>query len=161
MTNYLGQPGIASYAPFDMLTSVDVTVTCSEPVKSVKILPTSFGIVPRVHGDTITITIDKPKHVTIEVNGDWHESLHIFANPFEENIPDPDDPNVVYFGPGIHEVTSLTVDDNTTVYIAGGAFVRCVMDPEEEPVELSGQERIPPTFHPTRKERHISRQGHY
>ena len=45
------------------------TVTCSEPVKSIKILPTSFGIVPKVHGKTITITIDQPQHVTIEVNG--------------------------------------------------------------------------------------------
>ena len=146
LTNYLGEPGIASFASFDMRASVDVTVTCPEPVKSVKILPTSFGIVPKVHGNTITITVDGPKHVTVEVNGDWHESLHIFANPFEENIPKPDDPDVVFFGPGVHEVTSLTVEDNTTVYVAGGAYVRCVTDSEEEPVEMSGRMRIPPTF---------------
>lgn len=146
LNNYLGEPGIASYASFDMRADIDVTITCPEPVKSVKILPTSFRIVPRVHDSTITITMDKPTHVTVEVNGDWHESLHIFANPFEKNIPSPDEPSVVYFGPGVHEVTSLTVEDDTTVYIAGGAYLRCVTDSEEEPVEMSGRMRIPPTF---------------
>ncbi len=129
-----------------MQSSVDVTVTCPEPVKSIKILPTSFGIVPKVHDTIITITIDKPKHVTLEINGDWHESLHIFANPFEENVPRPDDPNVVYFGPGIHEVTSVTVGDNQTVYIAGGAVLRCVRAPEEKSVALRGRKRNPPAF---------------
>ena len=134
--------GFASLASFDMRTSIDVTITCPEPVKSIKILPTSFGIVPKVHGNTITITIDKPKHVTVEVNGDWQESLHIFANPFEKSVPEPDNPNVVYFGPGVHEVTSLTVGDNKTVYIAGGAFVRCMMEPQQE----GGRQRRDPSF---------------
>jgi len=122
------------------------SLPCPEPVNSLKILPASFEIVPTVEGQSITFTLDEPKHVTVEVNGDWHESLHIFANPFEENVPDPDDPNVVYFGPGVHEVTSLTIGDSTTVYIAGGAVLRCVMDPGEESVELRGRSRNPPTF---------------
>ena len=138
--------GFASFASFDMSSSANVTVTYPEPVQSVKILPTSFDIAPEVDGQTITFTIDEPKHLTVEVNGDWHKSLHIFANPFEEDVPDPDDPNVVYFGPGIHEVTSIPVGDSTTVYIAGGAVLRCVMDPEEESIELRGSRRNPPTF---------------
>ena len=136
--------GLASFASFDMSKSVAVTVTCPEPVQSVKILPTSYGIVPKVHGKTITISVDEPKHVTIEVNGDWHESLHIFANPFEKNVPKPDDPDVVYFGPGVHEVTSLTVKDNTTVYVAGGAVVHCVW--ESESGQASRRGRRAPSF---------------
>ncbi len=138
--------GFASLASFDMRASVDVTITCPEPVKSIKILPTSYGIVSKVHGKIVTITIDQPKQVTVEVNGDCHESLHIFANPFEKSVPNPDDPDVVYFGPGVHDVTSLTVGDNTTVYIAGGAYLRCGMDPDEESVELRGRKRNLPTF---------------
>ena len=52
LTEYRGESGFASFASFDMRASVDVTVTCPEPVKSIKILPTSFGIVPKVHGQT-------------------------------------------------------------------------------------------------------------
>lgn len=138
--------GFASIASFDMNESIRVSITYPEAVESVKILPTSFGIEPVVEGQNISFTLNEPKHLTIEVNGDWHESLHIFANPFEENIPNPDDPNVVYFGPGIHDVTSLKVEDNTTVYIAGGAYIRCGIDDEEQEIELRGQKRNPPSF---------------
>ena len=138
--------GFASLATFDLRTSVDVTITCPEPVKSIKILPTSVGIVPKVHGQTITITIDEPKHVTVEVNGDWQASLHIFANPFEKNVPNPDDPDVVYFGPGLHELTNLTVGDNTTIYIAGGAYIRGGMDSDEKPTQMGVRTMLLPTF---------------
>lgn len=138
--------GFASLATFDLCSPVDVTITCPEPVKSIKILPTSFGIVPKVHGKTITITIDEPKHVTVEVNGDWQESLHILANPFEKDVPNPDDPDVVYFGPGLHELTHLSVGDNTTIYIAGGAYIRGGMDPDEKPTQVGVRTMLLPTF---------------
>lgn len=142
-----GKFGIASYTSFDIRKSVSVAVTYPEPIKSVKILPTSYGIKPKIEGQNITFNIDNPKHVTVEVNGDWQESLHIFANPFEENIPNPDDPNVIYFGPGIHEVTSVSVKDNMTVYIAGGAYLRGVKDPEEvQSKDKTGEFKNPPTF---------------
>ena len=138
--------GFASLASFDVCAKVDVTVTCPEPVKSIKILPASFHIVPKVHGQTITITIDEPKHVTVEVNGDWQESLHIFANPFEKSVPEPDDPDVMYFGPGVHEITSLSVGANKTVYIAGGAYIRGGMDPKEKPTQVGLRTMLLPTF---------------
>ena len=138
--------GFASLASFDLRSPVDVTITCPEPVNTIKVLPTSYGIVPKVHDRTITITIDEPKHVTVEVNGDWQESLHILANPFEEDVPNADDPDVVFFGPGLHELTNLTVGDNTTIYIAGGAYIRGGSDPDEKQVEDSGRMRSAPTF---------------
>ena len=139
--------GLASFASFDMCASSTVKITCPEQVESVKILPTSFDIVPIVKGQKITFTLDEPKHVTVEVNGDWHESLHIFANPFEESIPDPDDPDVIYFGPGIHEIESLLVGDSTTVYIAGGAIVRCIWGSESgNDSGQAVQKRKPPSF---------------
>ena len=138
--------GFTSLATFDMRSSVDVTITSPEPVKSIKILPTSFGIVPKVHGKTITITVDEPKHVTIEVNGNWQESLHLFANPFEKSVPKPDDPDVIYFGPGLHELTSLSVGDNKTVYIAGGAYIRGGMDPDEKAEQVGLRTMLLPTF---------------
>lgn len=138
--------GFASFASFDMNEKVEIKVTYPEAVSSVKVLPTSYGIEPKIEGNIIIIPIDQPGNLTVEVNGDWYESLHIFANPFEESIPDPDDPNVIYFGPGVHEVTSVSVGDNKTVYIAGGAYLKCGSDQDEKEVELRGRQRKPPTF---------------
>ena len=62
--------------------------------------------------------------------------MHLFANPPEAQAPKPGDPNVVFFGPGIHEVSHLVVTDNQTVYIAGGAIVRAIIG-SEEPFQIS------------------------
>ncbi|MDE3740966.1 glycosyl hydrolase family 28 protein [Maribacter polysaccharolyticus] len=140
--------GYASLASFDMGKEVvQLTVTYPEPLDSVKILPSSFGIEPKIEGNKVVFSIVEPGNLTLEFNGDWHESLHIFANPMEVDVPDPNDPNVMYFGPGIHDVTHVRVADSTTVYIAGGAYLRSVVDKNEKEIEkLIGHNKTPPTF---------------
>lgn len=138
--------GFASFALFDIADEVEIKVRYPEPIKTVKVLPTSFDIKPKVVGNSAIFMLDKPRNLTIEINGEWHESLHIFANHLEEDIPDPDDPNVLYFGPGVHDVTHIAVTDSITVYIAGGAYLRCGTDPEENQLELRGTRRNPPSF---------------
>lgn len=122
----------AAFAYFDMLGSATVTVTVPEEVTSVKILPTSFGINATIHGHSITFVVSSPKNLTIEINGEWIKSLHLFVNPIETNAPKANDPNVVYFGPGIHTISHLEVGDNKTIYVAGGAIVRAVIDSSEK-----------------------------
>lgn len=123
---------VTGFASFDLKKGpVKVSISVNDPIATAKILPTSFGIIPTIKGKTLTFEIDKPQHVTVEVNGDHIRSLHLFVNPEETDIPDPNDPNVIFYGPGIHEITSVPVGDNQTVYIAGGAIVRGVMDENE------------------------------
>lgn len=140
--------GYASLASFDMGSeAVELSVTYSEAIEEVKFLPSSLGVVSRVEGNKVFFTVKEPSKITVEFNGDWHESLHVFANPMETNIPDPKDPNVLYFGPGLHEVTHVKIPDNTTVYIAGGAYIKAVVDPNEQPIEkMISQNLTPPTF---------------
>ena len=124
---------IAGFASFDLKKGqVKVTVSVEEPIYTTKILPASFGIMPVIKGKTVSFEVNKPQHITVEVNGDHIRSLHLFVNPEETDIPEPNDPDVIYFGPGIHEITSVSVTgDNKTVYIAGGAIVRGVLSEEE------------------------------
>ncbi len=89
----------------------------------------------------------EPKPLTVEVNGDWVHSLHILAGA-GRNPPRADDPDVIYFGPGVHEVTHVEVGSGKTVYIAGGAVVRGVIGPDE-PFRISsysGLRTYSPTF---------------
>ena len=51
-----------------------------------KILPTSFRIMPTIKENTVYFEIEKPQHVTVEVNGDHIRSLHLFANPEETKL---------------------------------------------------------------------------
>jgi hypothetical protein len=118
---------VAAFASFDMNAPVLVTVACPAAIQLAKILPSSAGIVPKFAANTLTFTLDRPRLLTIEINGQWASSLHLFANPFEAAPPRPHDPGVIYFGPGIYELPEgLRVHDNQTVYIAAGAILRGV-----------------------------------
>lgn len=133
----------AGYAYFDMNEPVLVKVTYREKINEVKILPTSYGIKSKISGNSVSFKVPSPMNLTIEFNGDWVGSLHLFANPHEENVPDPKDPNVIYFGPGVHELGSLSIGDNKTLYIAGGAYIKALITPEEL---ASGRKSYSPTF---------------
>ncbi|MFA6838608.1 MAG: glycosyl hydrolase family 28 protein [Dysgonamonadaceae bacterium] len=124
----------AAFAYFDIKDQVEVTVSTNEAIHSVKILPSSSGIVANFKDKSLSFKIDKPMNLTIEVNGKWVSALHLFANPIEENVPDPNDPNVIYFGPGIHQVSNMMIGDNKTVYIAGGAIVYGIATEQAEAI---------------------------
>lgn len=138
----------AALTTFDMKGVVKITVTCPNDIISAKVLPSSLKITPTVKGKTITINLAEPKPITLEVNGDWVHSLHIFANPPEVNVPKKGDPNVIYYGPGIHEIGSVVVESGKTVYIAGGAIVRGIIKPDEKfsISSYSGLKNYAPTF---------------
>ncbi len=82
--------------------SVPVTVEVIphnvKTIEQVVVLPQSKGIVPKIENGTIVFSMKEPLQITVEVNGMNH-ALHLFGNPMEESIPDPDDPNVLYFAP--------------------------------------------------------------
>ena len=139
----------AAFTTFDMQGAVEVVVTCTAPVTSARILPSSLKIAPRVKDHRVSITMTEPRPLTLEVNGDWVHSLHILANPPEDDPPRKDDPNVIYFGPGVHEVTHMEIGSGKTLYVAGGAVVRGVIGPDE-PFGISsysGLKTYSPTFH--------------
>lgn len=117
---------IAGFASFDLLSGdAEVEVTYKEPVRSAKVLPEKAGITPVIKGTKLSFKVDKPQLLTVEVNGEHVRSLHIFVNPEDKDVPDANDPDVIYFAPGIHELTeSIEVKDNQTVYVAGGAILR-------------------------------------
>ncbi|MCU0728350.1 MAG: glycosyl hydrolase family 28 protein [Planctomycetes bacterium] len=122
----------ASFAAFDMRGPVLVAATCREEVRMARVLPTSAGITPVVRGRSVTLAVAEPRPLTVEVNGEDGPVLHLFANPFEEDVPDPRDPSVWWFGPGIHDVERLVAGDGRTIYVAGGAVLRCGVGPAEE-----------------------------
>jgi hypothetical protein len=120
-------PQNSSLACFDFAGTVDVSVTFNRgSIESARVRPLSFGITPRVNGNTITFSLTEPRNLSVEINGDIFHNLQLFANPLETNRPSATDTNVIYFGPGIHRFDrgALTVPTGKTVYIAGGGIVR-------------------------------------
>ncbi|KAK9489021.1 pectin lyase fold/virulence factor [Lipomyces doorenjongii] len=119
---------LSSMAYFDFCNEVQVSLTYNlGRVNSVRIRPDSYNIVPHVvYHNIIKFTLDQPRNLVIEVNDDIFDCLHLLTNPIETNVPSSNDPNVIYFGPGVNTVTGgvVHVASNQTVYIAGGAVLK-------------------------------------
>lgn len=92
-----------SVAYFDFCGSVEVSLTYHNgPIHSAVVRPYSYNIVPKVHGDSITFSLESPKNVVVQVNDNIWDVLHLGTNPIETDVPQPSDPGVIYFHPGIN-----------------------------------------------------------
>jgi len=117
----------SSMAIFDFTGKVEVSVTFNRgDIRSARIRPLSYAIKSKVKGNTLVFSLSQPCNLSVEVNDDIFHNLQLFANSIEENRPDSNDSNVIYYGPGIHELPDnrLSVPSGKMVYLAGGAVLR-------------------------------------
>jgi hypothetical protein len=123
------------YAYFDFSTGpVEVRVTKADAQywsHGARVCPTSKHINPDIDAGTVTFTIHEPGQFTLEKPDlDYHnmqsEVFVLAANLPETDMPDPHDPHVTFFGPGMHDLGEavLELTDNQSIYVAGGAVVR-------------------------------------
>ncbi len=117
-----------SWNNFSFAGSVTVVVErLKDSVDFAQVLPRSANIkIKKENSNTVSFTLDKPGHYSVEFERGIviNYPLLLFANPLEEDIPDPADPGVVYFKPGLHEIGDhFEIKSNQTVYLAGGAYV--------------------------------------
>jgi len=138
----------SSMASFDMEGIVEVAVTPRRGApRDVVVRPLDAAVLPEIDGCTIRLTLDRPRKLSVECDGDRFGNLHLFANPVESDAPEPDAPGVtvirpgihrvpdllkgasvadtLYFAPGMHyvEETLLKIPSGKTVYLAGGAVL--------------------------------------
>ncbi len=107
----------------DFATPIEVWVQPRTAAKTVDIRPKAAGIAYTAVADGVHFCIDAPTNLSIEFDGDLYHNLFLYANPLETDIPDKTDPNVVYFGAGVHEIGRMNIPSDTTVYLAQGAVV--------------------------------------
>jgi hypothetical protein len=129
-SSHLGAPKLSidaldsSFVTFDFAGAVDVSITYNRgDIESTRIRPLSYGIRPIVKSDSISFSLSQPRNLSVEVNGDIFHNLQVFANPIEDERPNPSDPNVIFYGPGVHQIGRTTIASGKTVYLAGGALV--------------------------------------
>jgi len=111
-------------ASFDFTGTVEVSITYTKgAIQSARVRPLSYGMTPLVKGNTIVFSLQQPRNLSVEVNGDIFHNLQLFANSIETTRLDPNDPNVIYYGPGVHRVGRVSIPSGKTVYLAGGSLV--------------------------------------
>ncbi|MFC1713052.1 glycosyl hydrolase family 28 protein [Candidatus Poribacteria bacterium] len=96
-----------------------------EDIEEVDIRPKRLDLKSSLNGNTISFDLDRPCNLSVEINKNLTRPLFLFANPLEKDAPVPDAEGIRYFEGGkIHHVGTISLKDNETVYIAGGAVVR-------------------------------------
>ncbi len=88
----------------------------------VEIRPRTLGITPEVNGKVIRFTLEKPAYFTVEPYA-RRRALHIFADPVAQYDVDKNDPNVIYYGAGEHDVGQIDLKSGQTLFIDEGAVV--------------------------------------
>jgi len=106
----------------------ELRIVVHQPFTKCTIRPLRFAlseqarIADAVSGEKeIHLTLDEPRKLIIELEG--LDPLVLIGSPPDQSPPDPNDPNVIYFPPGVHEPGRIRLQDNQTVYLAEGAKV--------------------------------------
>lgn len=145
------QEVLTSVATFDFDGEVDIRVISKkQSVETAQVRPLSYGITPRIAGDTLIFKLDRPRYISVEVNEERFDNLQIFANPLDSNRPEnikkwSKNKNNIYFGPGYHKLdTVMTVESGKNIYIAGGAWIDGFLHVKGDNVKISGRGIIRP-----------------
>lgn len=116
----------ASMTTFDFSGKVEIAVTYNkEKIDSARVRPLSYDIPFTIEDNTIKFVLEKPANLSVEVNGDIFHNLHLFANPIDTFKVDKKNPDLIFFGPGIHrfEGGEFRIPSGKTVYVSGGAVM--------------------------------------
>lgn len=118
-----------TYFDFEGSVKIEVTVPNIE-IESVSISPLSEDIIAKVDREAhkVSFVISKPNTYTVTFNQSPSRAVHIFANGLETDIPDENDENVIYIGPGEWNIETIMLEDNQTLYLAGGAVVHGIIN---------------------------------
>ena len=113
-----------AYFDSDFSQPVEVSVISNNvKIESARIRPHALNIEFTIHENEIRFFLDQPKKISVEINGDIFHNLFIFADYIEE-LPNLDEnPDIIYFGPGIHDIGCMVLKSNQMVYIHGSAIV--------------------------------------
>lgn len=126
------RPHDASLVQFDFRGTVEVAVQKNNgDFRRVEVRPRRDAVETTVKGGVVYFTLDRPRNLSVEFDGDRLGNLHILAG--EPIAPPAPGHGVVVYGPGLHVppdgATSFPTASNQTIYLAGGALMKGVFQP--------------------------------
>lgn len=101
---------------------IEVAITVAESFSSYTLKPSRHGLNVTRSGNTLKFQLNQPHKLVLQIPG--RTPLAIIVTPTEVDAPTVDDPDVIYFEPGIHDVGVIQPESGQTIYFASGALVK-------------------------------------
>ena len=133
--------GPYSFASFDVSRPLELRIHSEKPLGNLVVRPANPRVKTHLTGaNTAIISLPGPCKLSIEPEGKKGPLL-LFANPIEEHSPRANEagPHLIYFGPGVHRPGKITLTNNQSLYLAGGAVVKGGILAEGENIRIFGR----------------------
>lgn len=114
------QSELAAFVSAETDEPLNFEIITEKAFENVAVRPSSLGIKPEIDGKSIKFRLEKAAYFTVEPFG-RHEALHIFVD--ESRNFDIKHDDVIYFGKGEHDVGTIELKSNQTLFIDEGAVV--------------------------------------
>lgn len=103
----------------------EVRVRPAFPFEQCAVRPLAKGLRAELSDGEAIIRLEAPAKLSVEFDHRIRQPLFLMAPPPETDIPDRNDPNVLWFEAGqLHEPGLIELGSNQTLYIEAGAMVR-------------------------------------
>jgi hypothetical protein len=133
--------GNYSFAGFDVSSPVEVRIRSEKPLANLVIRPANPRVKIRlIDPNTAIVSLPGPCKLSFEPE-DKKGPLLLFANSIEKHAPVASDAraHLIFFGPGIHRPGKITLTNNQSLYLAGGAVVKGGIVAEGENIRIFGR----------------------
>ncbi len=135
----LNQSEFINFVSLETDGSLDFEIIPKDKFEKVTVRPAALGIEPEIKDGVIKFTLEKNSYFTVEAFG-RNRALHIFADPISNYNTDFSDENVLYYGKGEHDVGTIVMKSNQTLFIDEGAVVYgCVKAVDAENIKILGR----------------------
>ena len=116
------QTELINFLSFSLDAPVTLEIVPHKPFERVELRPASAELGYEITGEGhIVVTLKNPQYFTVEPYGRNH-ALHVFADPMPQYDIDQNDPNLLYFGAGEHDVGLIELKSNQTLYLDEGQW---------------------------------------
>ncbi len=133
--------GPYSFASFDVAGPVEVRIWSEKPLTNLAVRPANPKVKIRL-ADTNTAIVSLPGPCKLSLEPDGKKGpLLLFASAVEEHAPRAAEagPGLIYYGPGIHRPSKITLTNNQALYLAGGAVVKGGILAQGENIRICGR----------------------